>query len=151
MNHTPAPRFTGVVEWRHRRAGAAHSLVRAVHDPAARRTVVVVSELASNPDDRGITDDFGSVADAVVPVLQGRLTKELGSVVWIAHFGAFSYHDPTGPETFHRIDVTGDAGSGHRDDLRGDEPLSAQEVATLLEGWHLQPVAQVLTTLGHQG
>ncbi|POX40887.1 hypothetical protein C3486_11900 [Streptomyces sp. Ru73] len=151
MNHASFPHFTGVVDWRHRRAGAAHSLVRAVHDPAARQTVVVVSELASNPADRGITDDFGSVADAVVPVLRGELAQDLGTVVWIAHFGEFSYDDPTGPETFHRIEVTGDAGSGHQDDLRGDRALSAQEVEALLKGRRLDPVPQVLTALGRQG
>ncbi|MER7397084.1 hypothetical protein ABT381_16440 [Streptomyces sp. NPDC000151] len=151
MNHASVHRFTGIVHWRHRRAGAAHSLVRAAHDPAARQTVVVVSELASNPTDRGVTDDFGSVADAVVPALQDQLAQDLGNVVWIAHFGQFSYNDPTGPETFHRINVTGDADSGHQDDLRGDKPLSVQEVDTLLKGWHLDPVAQVLTALGHQG
>ncbi|AVH57142.1 MULTISPECIES: hypothetical protein [Streptomyces] len=150
--HSPSPYspyFEDVVDWRHHRAGRAHALVRAVRSADGRRAVAVVSELASNPDDRGITDDFGGVANAVLPVLRRSFGAELEQVDWIAHFGDFSYHDPTGPETFTRITVTSGP-AGHHDDLSGDQPLSAREVEELL-GRALEPVAQVLARIDRAG
>ncbi|MEU1200701.1 hypothetical protein ABZ446_31405 [Streptomyces sp. NPDC005813] len=149
MNHPHTPYFEDVVDWRHHRAGHAHTLVRAVRSGDGRRAVAVVSELASNPDDRGITDDFGSVADAALPVLRRAFGPQLEQVDWIAHFGSFSYHDPTGPETFTRVTVT-PGPAGHRDDLSGDEPLSAGRVEELL-GRGLDPVAQVLARIERTG
>src|SRR5690242_15809355 len=108
--------FEDIVDWRHHRAGRAHTLVRAVYNPVTGQAVAVVSELASNPDDRGITDDFADVADAVLPALRRAFGQGLEHVEWIAHFGEFSYHDPAGPETFTRIALTADE-TGHRDDL----------------------------------
>ncbi|MCN9241327.1 hypothetical protein NGF19_11090 [Streptomyces sp. RY43-2] len=142
--------FEDIVDWYHHRAGRAHTLVRAVYDPATRRAVAIVSELASNPDDRGITDDFAGVADAVLPTLRQAFGSDLSRVEWIAHFGEFSYHDPAGPETFTRIALTtGEA--GHRDDLSGDQPLTTSDVEKLFQGLRLQPVNEVLARIGHGG
>ncbi|MFI6490693.1 hypothetical protein [Streptomyces sp. NPDC050564] len=148
-SHPHVDYFEDVVDWRHHRAGRAHTLVRAVRSPDGHRAVAVVSELASNPDDRGITDDFGSVANAVLPTLRLSFGAQLEQVDWIAHFGEFSYHDPTGPETFTRITVTAGP-AGHHDDLSGDRPLAAGEVEELL-GRKLEPVAQVLARIQQHG
>ncbi|MCL6738647.1 hypothetical protein [Streptomyces neyagawaensis] len=140
--------FEDVVDWRHRRAGRAHTLVRAVHSTTTGRVVAVVSELASNPDDRGVTDDFGSVADAVLPALRRAFGTEPVEVFWIAHFGAFSYHDPTGPESFTQILLTAGP-NGHVDDLTGDRTFTVRDVEELL-GRALEPVDRVLARIDHE-
>ncbi|MFD4739899.1 hypothetical protein ACFWNR_20555 [Streptomyces virginiae] len=140
--------FQTVLHWRHRRAGAAHALLRASYDPTTRQAVAVVSELADNPDDRGITDDFGSVANAALPVLREGLAPDIAAITWIAHFGAFSYVDPTGPETFTALTLTITA-DGYEDDLQGDRPLTAGQVTALFGGTQLAPVADALAALGH--
>ncbi|MFE7840687.1 hypothetical protein ACFU53_32900 [Streptomyces sp. NPDC057474] len=148
MNNSTLRYFEDVVDWRHRRAGRAHTLVRAAHSTVTGRAVAVVSELASNPDDRGVTDDFGSVADAVLPALRRAFGTEPVEVFWIAHFGAFSYHDPTGPESFTLITLTAGP-DGHTDDLSGDRTFTAQDVEELL-GHQLEPVGQVLARIDHE-
>ncbi|MFM9697646.1 hypothetical protein [Streptomyces europaeiscabiei] len=148
MDNSTLRYFEDVVDWRHRRAGRAHTLVRAVHSTVTGRAVAVVSELASNPDDRGITDDFGSVADAVLPALRRAFGTEPAEVLWIAHFGAFSYHDPTGPESFTLITLT-PGPDGHTDDLSGDRTFTAQDVEELL-GRELEPVGRVLARIDHE-
>ncbi|UQX02498.1 hypothetical protein [Streptomyces sp. RerS4] len=140
--------FQTVLHWHHRRAGAAHALLRASYDPATRQAVAVVSELADNPDDRGITDDFASVATAALPVLREGLSPDIAAITWIAHFGPFSYVDPSGPETFTALTLTVTA-DGYRDDLQGDRRLTADEVTALLGGAPLAPVAEALAVLGH--
>ncbi|MFF7264828.1 hypothetical protein ACFZCL_31750 [Streptomyces sp. NPDC008159] len=140
--------FEDVVDWRHRRAGRAHTLVRAVFSTTTGRVVAVVSELASNPDDRGVTDDFGSVADAVLPALRRAFGAEPVEVFWIAHFGAFSYHDPTGPESFTQILLT-TGPNGHVDDLTGDRTFTVRDVEELL-GRALEPVDRVLARIDHE-
>ncbi|MFI6205536.1 hypothetical protein ACIBAI_03960 [Streptomyces sp. NPDC051041] len=143
------PQLTRLLRWQNRWSGPAHTLLRAFHDPATRETVVIVSELADNPTDRGITGDFPSVADAALPVLRRHLSPDLGHVVWIAHFGDFSSYDPGGPETFTRMDVT-EVGGVHQENLHGHEPVTAQEVTALLKGHPLAPVPEILTRLGYQ-
>ncbi|MER6122875.1 hypothetical protein ABT173_09355 [Streptomyces sp. NPDC001795] len=150
MSNESSQYWEDVVDWRHHRAGRAHTLVRAVYDPATHRAVAVVSELASNPDDRGITDDFAGVANAVLPVLRQAFGRDLNEVEWIAHFGEFSYHDPSGPETFTRIALMADE-TGYRDELSGDQALTSADVEKLLQGLRLAPVAEVLARIGHGG
>lgn len=144
-----APHFTALVNWQHRR-GPAHCLVRAAYDPQALRAVAVVSELASNPDDRGITADFGRVADAVLPLLREVFPEDVRQAVWIAHFGDFSYHDPGGPETFTQVSLRWE-GDHFADDRKGDRRLSEADVLGLLGGRPLRPVPEVLSELGRQG
>ncbi|MFJ1863778.1 hypothetical protein ACIOD1_04020 [Streptomyces sp. NPDC088097] len=141
------PQITQLFRWRHPLAGEAHALLRAAYDPATGQAVAVVSELADNPDDRGITYDFSCVAEAALPLLRAKLSPHLGSVLWIAHFGDFSYHYVPGPETFTAIslDVTG---TGYADDYEGDRELTADEVTRLLGGHPLTPVPEVLAGLG---
>jgi hypothetical protein len=142
------PQLTQVLHWQNRWSGPAHTLLRAFHDPTARETVVVVSELADNPMERGITGDFQSVADAALPLLRRHLSPDLGHIVWIAHFGDFSSYDPGGPETFTRIAVTETDGV-HEENLHEDRRLTAQQVTELLKGRTLAPVPEVLAQLGH--
>ncbi|MER6212971.1 hypothetical protein ABT213_02815 [Streptomyces sp. NPDC001674] len=140
--------FQAIVHWHHRRAGEAHALLRASYDASTRHAVAVISELADNPDDRGITDDFASVADAALPLLREGLARDIATITWIAHFGDFSYVDPAGPETFTSLALTVTT-TGYQDDLQGDRPLTADQVAGLFGGQPLAPVAEVLATLGH--
>ncbi|MCO6009680.1 hypothetical protein NE236_32385 [Actinoallomurus purpureus] len=142
------PRFTGIVHWRHR-LGPAHCLVRAAYLSEVRQATVLVSELESNPDDRGITADFGKVADAILPVLREIFPADLQRIVWIAHFGDFSYHDPAGPETFTRIALS-TGRDGFTDDLAGDQRLERADIGRLLGDWRLRPVPEVLSDLGHE-
>ncbi|WP_420079913.1 hypothetical protein ACN6AT_15750 [Streptomyces sp. JL4002] len=141
------PQITQLFRWHHPLAGEARSLLRAVYDPATRRAVAVVSELADNPDDRGITYDFSCVAEAALPLLRANLSPQLGSVLWIAHFGDFSYHYLPAPETFTAVslDVIANA---YTDDHEGDRELTADEVTRLFGGRPLAPVPEVLAVLG---
>ncbi|MEU9939547.1 hypothetical protein [Streptomyces lavendulae] len=140
------PQIAQLFRWRHPLAGEAHALLRAVYDPATGQAVAVVSELADNPDDRGITYDFSCVAEAVLPLLRAKLSPQLSSVLWIAHFGDFSYHYVAGPESFTAVslDVTG---NGYTDDYAGDRELTTDEVTRLFGGHPLAPVPEVLAGL----
>ncbi|MET7761890.1 hypothetical protein ABZS71_07590 [Streptomyces sp. NPDC005393] len=144
-----APRFTGIVHWRHA-AGPAHCLVRAAYIPETHQATVLVSEIASNPDNRGITADFGKVADAILPLLQEAFRSQLQRAVWIAHFGEFSYHDPAGPDTFTQVPLVWQ-GDTFVDDRKGDVRISRADTERFLGGWQLRPVPEVLSELGHEG
>ncbi|WP_411101371.1 hypothetical protein [Streptomyces sp. cmx-4-9] len=140
------PQITRLFRWRHPLAGEAFSLLRAVYDPTTGQAVAVVSELADNPDDRGITYDFSSVAEAALPLLRTGLSAQLTSVLWIAHFGDFSYHDPTGPETFTVVSLTVTDGR-YQDDYQGDRRLAEADVIRLFGGQPLLPVPDVLAAV----
>ncbi|MEU8777772.1 hypothetical protein [Streptomyces sp. NPDC048606] len=140
------PQITQLFRWRHPLAGEAHALLRAAYDPATGHAVAVVSELADNPDDRGITYDFSAVANAVLPLLREKLSPQLSAVLWIAHFGDFSYHYVPGPETFTAVSLAVTA-NGYADGYEGDRELTADEVTRLFGGRPLAPVAEVLAGL----
>ncbi|CAM5701856.1 MULTISPECIES: hypothetical protein [Streptomyces] len=139
------PQITQLFRWRHRLNGQAYSLLRAVYDPNTGHAVAVVSELADSPA-HGITYDFADVADAALPLLRANLSPHLASLLWIAHFGDFSSHDPGGPETFTAIALKVE-GDGYRDDDQGDRRLTADEVTRLFHGRPLAPVPDVLAGL----
>ncbi|MCX5195021.1 hypothetical protein OOK31_14090 [Streptomyces sp. NBC_00249] len=140
------PQIAQLFRWQHPLAGEAHALLRAAYDPATGQAVAVVSELADNPDDRGITYDFSSVAEAALPLLRAKLSPQLSSVLWIAHFGDFSYHYVPGPESFTAVGLKV-TGNGYADDLQGDRRLTEAEVTALFGGQPLAPVAEVLAGL----
>ncbi|MEU6945822.1 hypothetical protein ABZ957_11425 [Streptomyces sp. NPDC046316] len=134
-----------LLRWQHH-LGEAHTLLRATYDPDTRQAVVMFSELESNPDDRAITSAFGPLAEAALPVLRAEFGPEIVSVVWIAHFGEFSYYDPSGPDTFTAISLkVGE--TGYADDLKGDQELTADQVTQLFGGQPPAPVQDVLARL----
>ncbi|MEU9999524.1 hypothetical protein [Streptomyces sp. NPDC050848] len=142
MSH---PQTARLFRWQHRLNGEGFSLLRAVYDPSTGQAVAVVSELADSPA-RGITHDFARVAEAALPVLRADLGPDLASVLWIAHFGDFSSHDPGGPETFTAITLKVSE-NGYRDDDEGDHRLTTEEVTRLFHGHPLAPVPEVLARL----
>ncbi|MFI0817259.1 hypothetical protein ACH4TX_12235 [Streptomyces sp. NPDC021098] len=144
-----APRVTAIAHWQHAN-GPAHCLVRAAYLPDTSEATVLVSEIASNPGNRGITANFGKVADSILPLLHQTFSAGLQRTTWIAHFGEFSYHDPAGPDTFTTISLTRH-GNEFVDKRTGDTRVSETDVERLLGGWRLRPVQEVLSELGHQG
>jgi hypothetical protein len=139
-----------LLRWSHRLGGAAHCLARLVITAPSTPPVAVCSEIASNPDELGIIGDFAAVADAFVEVVAsavGGLDDPAG-VIWVAHHGPFSSHDPTGPETFTEIALTFD-GQRYHDDLVGDRLWGGDEVTRRVRPLRLKPVPEALTELNH--
>jgi hypothetical protein len=140
-----------VVRWAHPLSVQAHCLARLVLGAPAAPAVAVLSEIASNPDELGITGDFAAAADAFVQVLtDAKRELDPAQVVWIAHHGPFSSYDPAGPETFTEVALVFD-GQGYHDDLSRHRLLSGVEVTQRIKPLALKPVEQVLADLGHLG
>ena len=142
---------SGVIGWTHALGEQAHCLARLVLGAPTAPVVAVLSEIASNPDELGITGDFAAAADAFLDVLTGAGRHvSPREVAWIAHHGPFSSYDPAGPETFTEIALAFD-GHHYHDDLVGDRLLTEVEVTQQVTPLRLRPVAQVLADVGHLG
>lgn len=142
---------SGVIGWTHALGEQAHCLARLVLGAPTAPVVAVLSEIASNPDELGITGDFAAAADAFLEVLTGAGRHvNPREVAWIAHHGPFSSYDPAGPETFTEIALAFD-GHHYHDDLVGDRLLTEVEVTQRVTPLRLRPVAQVLTDVGQLG
>ena len=139
-----------VLRWSHRLGGAAHCLARLVIAAPSIPPVAVCSEIASNPDELGIIGDFAAVADAFVEVVASAVggLDEPAGVIWVAHHGPFSSHDPAGPETFTEIALAFD-GQRYHDDLVGDRLWGAEEVTRRVRPLRLKPVCEALAELDH--
>jgi hypothetical protein len=86
-------RVSCVLRWLHPFGAQAHCLARLVLGAPSTPPVAVLSEIASNPDELGITGDFAAAADAFVDVVAsavGGLDK--AGVVWIADGTTFLSH-----------------------------------------------------------
>jgi hypothetical protein len=137
-----------VVCWPHHRGGEAHCLARVDVPGSQAPPVVVVSEICSNPDDLGVVDDFAAVAVAVLTTVRSQVQIDPAAVVWLAHHGPFSYHDPAGPETFTHVPLRWD-GERFHDDLADHRLLTSAEATEMLSGdVVLDPVSDVLDELG---
>ena len=139
-----------ILRWSHRLGGAAHCLARLVIAAPSTPLVAVLSEIASNPDELGIIGDFAAAADAFVGVVAsavGGLDDPAG-VIWVAHHGPFSSHDPAGPETFTEIALAFD-GQHYHDDLLGDRLWGVEEVTRRVRPLRLKPVPEALAELDH--
>jgi hypothetical protein len=137
------PQVTRLLRWQHPLRGEALTLLRAAYEPGTGQAVAVVSQLA---DQHGITYDFSRVANSAWPLLRAELSPDIQSIIWIAHFGDFSQHDPGGPETFTAISLKVTE-NGYEDDDDSDRRMTADEVTHLFGGHPLAPVPDVLARL----
>lgn len=146
-----AEQVSCVVRWAHPLGEHAHCLARLVLGAPTAAVVAVLSEIASNPDELGITGDFAAAADAFLDVLRGAGREvDPTEMVWIAHHGPFSSYDPAGPETFTEVTLVYD-GQRYHDDLSRHQLLTGGEVSQRIKPLGLRPVEQVLADLGHPG
>ncbi len=136
---------SAIVHWPHRRSGQAHCLIRLY--PLAGRVVAVASEIRSNDDRHGIADDMAGVAAKALDLAQEHVNAEPANIIWLAHHGAFSYHDAFDPDTFTLIPLTWD-GQRYQDNLETHRLLTEQQVHDLLDGRSLEPVPRALASLG---
>ncbi|MGH3671806.1 MAG: hypothetical protein ACRDSH_14410 [Pseudonocardiaceae bacterium] len=140
-----------ILRWSHRLGAQAHCLARLIIGASSTPPVAVLSEIATNPDERGITGDFAAAADAFIEVVASAVGDlDPGGVVWIAHHGPFSSHDPAGPETFTEIALAFD-GQHYHDDLTGDRLLTSDDVTRRMGPLGLTPVPEMLADLRHLG
>ncbi|MBV8996028.1 MAG: hypothetical protein JO287_20535 [Pseudonocardiales bacterium] len=143
--------ISGLVRWVHRLGEQAHCLARLVLVAPGAPVVAVLSEIASNPDELGITGDFAVAADAFVQALIGAGRRvDPAHVVWMAHHGPFSSYDPAGPETFTEVALVYD-GQRYHDELSRHRLLTRVEASQRVTPWGLKPVEQVLADLGQLG
>ncbi|HET6292428.1 MAG TPA: hypothetical protein VFG33_03610 [Kribbella sp.] len=134
-----------VIRWQHNSGGAAYCLGRLVVPPAPERPVIVLSEVAGNPDAVGLTSDFAGAVPAALAALGKGLDPE--SIRWLAHHGDFSSYDAAGsPETFTDVQVRFDGGQ-YRSELTDQHLLPAAEAETLRRSLHLEPVPAALAAL----
>ncbi|MCX5070357.1 hypothetical protein OOJ91_31405 [Micromonospora lupini] len=141
----PDGHLDAMVAWRHRRGGQAQCLVRLY--PFDGRIVAVASEISSNDDRYGIADDMPGVAAEALHLAQEHVDADPHRITWLAHHGAFSYHDAFDPDTFTLIPLSWD-GQRYEDNLEAHRLLSEREVYDLLGGQTLEPVPRVLAGLG---
>lgn len=138
--------FEKVVQWQHE-YGLAHCLARVYARTVSRGPLVIVSEIRSNPDSRGIGGDFGAVADSVLAVLPAEYAASPQNIVWLKHHGEFSSYDAFGaPETFTLVQADWD-GEHYRCDIAGMHLMAQWEIDDLLVQVELDPVADVLARL----
>jgi len=86
-------------------------LARFILLPAPRPVVAVLSELRSNSDDVGVADNVSEVAEAALVLAAPEIgvPERLFDIVWVAHHGAFSYYDSSGPDSFTLVDLPREA------------------------------------------
>ncbi len=105
--------------------------------------MIVLSEVAGNPDAVGLVSDFAGAATVAAALFGVDPT----SVRWLAHHGDFSSYDAAGaPETLTEVQLRSD-GSRLHSDLTDQHLLSATETETLSRSLGLEPVRAVLATL----
>ena len=139
------PGGPAVIRWQHSSGGPAYCLGRLIVPPAPERPVIVLSEVAGNPNAVGLTSDFAGAVPAALAALGEGLDPQ--SIRWLAHYGDFSSYDAAGaPETFTEVQVRFD-GSHYQSDLTDQHLLPATEAETLSRSLNLEPVRAVLTTL----
>lgn len=131
-----------LLHWQHRRGGQAHCLAQ-LHAAAAGPRLVVLSELATNPDHLGLSGDVAGAADQLIPLLQ-RLDIPPAAVTWLLHHGPFSYYDPSGPETWTRVNPRWDGGRAV-DALEDHELVADPSTITALA--RIAPVERALQDL----
>jgi hypothetical protein len=136
---------TSLVHWRHRRGGHAHCLAR-LYPASGGRVVALISELASNPNDRGIASDFAAVADEVLRIARDQIGVEPDRLIWLAHHGAFSVAGAFDPETFTLVPLTW-AQDGYVDDLHTHRLLHEAAVHQVLSGITPRPVLDAVDAL----
>jgi hypothetical protein len=140
--------FSRIVHWEHPR-GPAHCLARVFLDSPAGGTIVVLSEIRSNAELRGITSGFAGAADALWALLPGAPPVVPEKIVWIAHHGPFSYYENVGDESFTRVNLTWD-GERHHGSYADQHLLSRADADRLLDGLELEPVPAAVERLGHR-
>lgn len=139
--------FRTILHWEHR-FGPAHCLAR-LHLPGPPDVpVAIVSEIRSNPGERGIGSHFPVVADALLSALPAEVTVRPSEVVWVAHFGEFSsYEALDAPDNYLRILLAWD-GEHYGGDVSGHLVMGRTEVDDVIGHIGLAPVAEVLQELG---
>ncbi|MFC4517968.1 hypothetical protein [Streptomyces ehimensis] len=135
------------VHWTHAIGRPAHCLARLVPAHGAERPVVVLTELADNPDARGVSSDVVGAAAAVLAT-EAAAGLDPQAVRWFTQHGPYSSYEATGAETFTEV-VMPFAGGRYHDDLTGHRLLGPAEAAELAARLRLAPVLDVLAQLGH--
>jgi hypothetical protein len=143
-------RAAQVLEWSHP-SGQAHCLARFYQSPASGWPVAIISEIRSNPEGRSINRDFPNVATSFLAILAEDTTAENISVdarqiIWIAHYGQFSYYDAFSEERYIEIGLTWD-GSHYSGNLSDRIGLTRTELDEKLNGAVLQSVPDELSDL----
>lgn len=139
--------IAALVRWKHRRGRPAHCLARLY--PADEKVIAVISELASNPNDLGIANDFAAVATEVLRVAREEIGVDPDQLVWLAHHGAFSVAGAYDPDTFTLIPLTW-TGDAYVDDLHTHQVLPASVVNKLLGSFEFRQVPEVVDALQHR-
>jgi hypothetical protein len=135
-----------LIRWQHRSGGPAQALARLVVLPAPEGPVVVLSELASNPDAVGLVTDFAGAVHAALAALDQRAAAE--SIRWFAHHGDFSSYDALGaPETFTEVTGHFEGGRFHAE-LTDQRLLPAAEADALQRSLRLESIPAALAALG---
>jgi hypothetical protein len=94
-----------IVRWQHQRGGEAHCLVRLYVYSSSQKALAIVSELRSNPYGSEIGSDFHGLANTVIRLLGKQIEVSPENIIWIEHYGKFSYYDATEQEAFSRVDL----------------------------------------------
>jgi hypothetical protein len=137
--------LAAVVSWQHRRGGKAHCLVR-LYERGGTVTAVV-SEIATSPPGRGVTDDFPRLAGIVARMACAELGTEPDAMKWVAHHGAFSNSDSfDAADTFTEIPLVWD-GARFYGDLRAHRLVPVDDVQAVVGDPGLSDVGAVLADL----
>ncbi|MFF5565236.1 hypothetical protein ACFY7Z_10810 [Streptomyces sp. NPDC012623] len=136
------PPVSALVNWTHTLGRPAVCLGRLIVPATAPTPVVVLSEIAQNPDALGISGDFPAAATAAWAALAAPHTDP-GKVSWYAHHGPFSSYDPTCPETLTEVTLT-HGGTSFHGNLDGHRLLSSSDAQRLLDQWKLDSVVVAL-------
>jgi hypothetical protein len=139
---TTASSGKALVRWEHGSGGSAYCLARLFLRPG--RPVIVLTELAGNPDAVGLTTDFGGAATAAWATFSRQAELNPETIVWLAHHGDFSSYDATGaPETFTEVQVRFDGSRYHCEPV-DHRLLPVAEAEAWRRALRLDPVPVVL-------
>jgi hypothetical protein len=133
-----------IVTWEHPN-GDAHCLGRVFKQPN-RNPVAILSELRTNPLHRDMGSEPEKAAEALLKVPEVGVNNSPETIVWLLHYGAFSYYEGGGSETFTLAPLRWD-GMHYHVSLADCELLTPQQMQDIISPAQPEPVPQVLQEL----
>jgi hypothetical protein len=139
------PTINTLLNWQSKSGQSCHCLLRIYVNLAANKTIVIVSELASNKQNITISHDIERLTSSVMNYVPKTLSLSKEQITWIVHYGDFSQ-----PRSYANLGYNDEFALVKLSSNSNDEEwkvLTTKEIHEILDGGILEPVEQVIAQL----
>lgn len=145
-NRQGATHLESLVSWNHP-LGEAHCLGRLIVPASTAAGIVILSEVASNSTNTGVSSDVNGAANSFLEIIEPHFSLSPVDLMWLIHHGDFSSADDWGsPETFTKVKLELRAGRLH-ENMQQEHLLEPDEIQEYVTPLGLRPVTEVLADL----